>query len=211
MPNEYLNDLAYQQATGGPLIYNDGSATLIQPDFSKALIHIATLTGNAIIGQPVFAPPAGTTVVITLIQDATGSRSVTWDPCYRDPPSWGSSGPANSRASERLYYDGLTYQCVGGSSTFAVATQVARGLTAALALAGNAPIVVATTGVTITPSVGALSVAGVAPGFQRNTIVSITPTVGAIAVAGVAGTMGLGMVPLPGAVTLAGQAAGRSP
>ena len=150
---------------GGAVYVNYGSVAsgFLQPDLSKAYNHLLTATAALLIGQPLYAnpPPRYTRILIQVLQDGTGSRLITWAPCYRDAPSWGSSGPANSSALAVFIADGQGgYQYEGGSSTFAInAGQMVPGVGAAQ-YAGTQPVQQTNK---IAPTVGAVTLAGVAP------------------------------------------------
>jgi hypothetical protein len=208
--SQSFNDTQAVNAYGAPLTFNYGNTgPLATPDFTRALLQVLNLNANVIIGQPAVDPPAGNRVVLTLIQDGTGSRTVTWDTCYRDAPSLGSSGPAYSRASIEFWFDGLTYQYMGGSSTFAVANRTERPGTGGIALSPTTPNVTYTA--SITPTAGAVSLAGVASTVTNNAIVVGGPTVGALTLTGVGPTLATNVQTYQGNVSMVGQPVTRTP
>jgi hypothetical protein len=194
--------------SGVPTWNNGNVQGQFLPDLRRAFRQLFTLVGNAYIGAPIGTPSVGSTIFFDFTQDATGSRVITWDPIYRDPPAWGSSGPALSNAAGEFRFTSQgAWQYVGGSSAWAVQGEGLPVPSGAMLLFTGSPVLLPIGLTLMTPTVGALSLAGVAPGFQRNTIVTRTPTVGSITLAG----LGLALVPPSGAVIVVGQNVTRSP
>lgn len=90
--------------------YNAGnSSTALTVDFTNGQKQKATLTGNATI---TLSSPAVGSYQLKLVQDATGSRTVTWSPTPKYVGS--STAPAinttaNSETIVSVYYDGTSY------------------------------------------------------------------------------------------------------
>lgn len=56
-----------------------GNATgTVVPDLALGTFYFYALTGNTTISNPINAPGPGSEFVISLTQDATGSRTVAW-------------------------------------------------------------------------------------------------------------------------------------
>lgn len=73
-------NFASSSAVGG---YKDnGTGTSLTPDFNTGRTQVIILSGNATINAALNAP-AGDSMTIVLVQDATGNRQVTsWDASY---------------------------------------------------------------------------------------------------------------------------------
>lgn len=90
-------------------IDNGNSGTSDTLDFSTGNYHKSTLTGN--VTFTFTAPNGSTRIQLKLIQDATGSRTVTWPGTVVWP---GGTAPtlstaANSEDIVTFYYDGTNY------------------------------------------------------------------------------------------------------
>lgn len=180
MPTAAGNQQASAEFGGGPAWLDNGNVgALVQPNFQQYLFQSFVLTANATILQPLSPPARGARLVIKLIQDGTGSRTVTWSSIWRDMPNLGSSGPAGSSAMVEILYDGFSYQFVGGSSTFAVGGSYLQPGAGAVTYVGTVPV----SGKVITPTVGSIAIAGVAPTFAQNATY-IAPGAGNIQVRG---------------------------
>lgn len=194
---------------GGPEIYpivNPNS--IYNPDLKKHLYHSVTLQANTTVGQPLFPPPPGNLVVLRLVQDSTGSRTVAWASCYRDAPNWSSGGAALSTALAVFMFDGQSYQFLGGSSAFAVQGSGLTPGAGGVSYLGLVP----KPNLNPAPTAGAVAAGGVAPTVtNRAAIVLRTPLVGAVTVAGVAGNVSAYVATGPGAVVMAGQVPTRTP
>lgn len=165
-----------------------------QPYLQAGLVSTLQLVGNIILGQPIlFNPNPGQRIYIILVQDSTGSRTVSWASCWRDIPSgWASGGAAGTVASGEFVFDGFSWQYCGGSSAFAapgVSINVGTGIVQ-LSLVPSSPVVYGS--VQLTPTISTATLAGVAPVNVRGTVIS--PTAGAATAAGVAVSMGLNML-----------------
>lgn len=191
--------IEYIAQYGGPELYAISNPNSIyNPDLKKHLCHRVTLTNNVTVGQPLNPVPAGNLIVLQLVQDATGSRTVAWAGCYRDAPNWAAGGAALSTALAMFMFDGQSYQYIGGSSAFALQTTALTPASGGAAYLTAVPTLLANPA----PSVAAITFGGVAPGFQRNTIVARGPTVGAVTMAGVAPSVPISIiVPAGGALT----------
>lgn len=77
-------------------------------DFDDEWANVITLTGNATVDVAKF-PPAGAVCTVRVIQDATGSRTVTWDPTDFDGGSEGF--PTLTTIASR--FDLLTFLSTG--------------------------------------------------------------------------------------------------
>lgn len=183
MPTAAGNNAAASEFFGGPAWKDNGSVSgNVQPDLSQYFFQSFTLAGNITLLWPAVPPARFARLIFKFVQDATGSRTVTFSGAYRDAPSLGSSGPAGSVATLEFVYDGGSYQFMGGSTTFAASN-------AALTLAPNAggitfsgapPTVYAITRV---PTVGAITIAGIAPTFAQNASY-IQPQAGSVTLLG---------------------------
>jgi len=84
-------------------------AALTLVDVRTATIHRVTLTANCTLTFP--AAVAGKKLALALVQDATGSRSVTWPAAVRWP---GGTVPTLSAGSSRADY--LSFVCTDGAT-----------------------------------------------------------------------------------------------
>lgn len=94
---------------GTPEYDNGNSSTALTINLLKSNAHKVTLTGNCTF--TLSNPQAGHTYVLRLVQDGTGSRTVTWPAAVK----WeGGTAPTLSTAASAidlvtLYYDGTNY------------------------------------------------------------------------------------------------------
>jgi len=117
----YLLQYSYNQSGYAYFAGNSANAftaNTIIPNCAQGLVQVWTMGGNVTVGAPVNAPSPGVRLQITLIQDATASRTTTWNATYRNAPSW-AAGTAGQRATAVYQYDGVNWQYIGGSSAFA--------------------------------------------------------------------------------------------
>ena len=81
-----VTDLTAAQAN---LLLNDGAATVTTatatgtytPDMSAGMLHDMTVTGTLLIAAPT-SPLIGQVIIFRLQQDATGSRTISWNAAY---------------------------------------------------------------------------------------------------------------------------------
>lgn len=79
------------------------------PDGPTATIHRLTLTANCTLTFPTAA--AGKSFTLVLVQDATGSRTVTWPGTAK----WaGGTAPTLSTGANKIDY--LTFVCTDGTN-----------------------------------------------------------------------------------------------
>ena len=89
----------------------DTDAATVTMDWNRSLFHSVTLGGNRTLAFT--APPDPCLILVELIQDGTGSRTVTW-PTVR----WaGASAPTLSTTAAYIdhiyfFYDGTNYNQV---------------------------------------------------------------------------------------------------
>lgn len=173
------------QTTSGSVLVNNGNVSgNVFPDLRKAFRQLFTLVGATYMGAPIGTPQVGATIFFDFTQDSTGSRVITWDPIYRDPPSWGSSGPAGANAAGEFRFTSQgAWQYVGGSSAWAVQGEGMPTIAGAMALATEAPTILSG-GVVVKPTVGALTATGVAPTRLVQSNTARVPTVGAVTITG---------------------------
>jgi len=91
-------------------VSSSGTAVTI-PAVTTATINRVTLTGNCTLTFP--APLAGTSFVLELIQDGTGSRTVAWPSTVK----W-ASGAAPTLSATAGYRDLTTFLCADGATWF---------------------------------------------------------------------------------------------
>lgn len=100
----FLKNITFSSEYG-----NGNSGTSKTVDWTNAQHQNLTLTGNATLS---FTDPAGpTSVVLKIVQDATGSRTVTWPASVKWP---GGTAPTLSTGASaedlvRFYFDGTNY------------------------------------------------------------------------------------------------------
>lgn len=92
------------------VVASSGSAQTL-PDASVATVHRVTLTANCTFTFP--TATAGRSFTAVLIQDATGSRTVTWPGTVKWPSS--TAPTLTATASRR---DVFTFLCADGASWF---------------------------------------------------------------------------------------------
>lgn len=106
-PIEGINIAEYTQGT--PEYDNGNSSTALTINLLKSNTHLVTLTGNCTF--TLSNPQAGYTYVLRLVQDGTGSHTVTWPANVK----WeGGTAPTLSTAANSidlitLYYDGTDF------------------------------------------------------------------------------------------------------
>lgn len=88
-------------------IFTLTDAATITPDFDNSSIQTVTLAGNRIIANPTNMQDGGTYVII-IKQDATGSRTVTWNSAYKWP-----TGTAPTLSTTANAVDILSFVCDG--------------------------------------------------------------------------------------------------
>jgi hypothetical protein len=86
-------------------------ATQTLPDVPTATINLVTLTANCTFTFPTAA--AGKSFTLTLVQDATGSRTATWPATVK----W-ASGTAPALSTAATAVDFLTFVCVDGTNWY---------------------------------------------------------------------------------------------
>lgn len=91
-------------------VYAGGSqVSAYTPDYNNGTVHTVTLTGNVTFGAPTNMT-AGTSLTLILSQDATGSRTGTWNASYKFA---GGTTPLSTTASAidvvNIFYDGTNY------------------------------------------------------------------------------------------------------
>lgn len=188
----------------GAVVLNAGNVSgNFYPDLRRAFRQLATLIGATYVGAPIGTPQPGSVMYLDFTQDGTGSRVITWDPIFRDPPAWGSSGPAGANAAGEFRFTSAgSWQYVGGSSAWAVAAEGMPTAPGAMALGTAAPSVLSG-GVVVAPSAGSITGSGVAPSrvVQANT--ARGPTAGSVSLSGNAPTLSP-LSPAAGQIGVAG-------
>jgi len=101
--------------------YDGGAQSSITPNIAFGSTQFYTLNANATINAPVNAPAVGARFSLRLAQDATGTRTVTWNAAYRNAPAWTAGTAAQTAYAEFECVDHVanTWQYVGGSTAFA--------------------------------------------------------------------------------------------
>lgn len=97
---------------GVPEVVNTVSATgstETLPDVTTASIHRLTLDANCTLTFP--TPAAGKSFTVVLIQDATGSRTVTWPVSVK----W-ASGTAPTLTTTAAKRDVFSFLCADGTN-----------------------------------------------------------------------------------------------
>lgn len=104
------------------LVVTGASGAALTVNFANGVNQKITLTANCIF---TFTPPVGPgNVTLSLIQDGTGSRVVTWPASVK----WAGAAPtlsttAGARNVIQLWYDGTDYIAVAGSGLLAGMTE----------------------------------------------------------------------------------------
>lgn len=88
-------------------------ATYQLPDVTGDTVHLITLTGNATLEFP--AAAAGKSFLLGLLQDATGSRTVTWPGAVK----W-ASGTAPTLTTTAAKLDLFSFICLDGTNWIGV-------------------------------------------------------------------------------------------
>jgi hypothetical protein len=81
-------------------------AATITPDADSTDIGKVTLGGNRTLAAPAGTPVAGQKLILRLKQDATGSRTVTWNSVYRFA---GGTTPTLTTTASKTDYFGFVY------------------------------------------------------------------------------------------------------
>lgn len=68
----------------GPTVEHGNVSTDLTIDLADGVVHVATLAGNVTVAKPKNLK-AGRTFILVLIQDGTGSRTVSWDAIFKWP------------------------------------------------------------------------------------------------------------------------------
>lgn len=88
-------------------------AATIAWDMSKGLIATVTLAGNRTIGAPTNIP-AGGRIALRVIQDGTGTRTLTWNAAFKWPAGVAPVLTVTAAAVDVItgvIFDGATFQC----------------------------------------------------------------------------------------------------
>ena len=112
--NIFIGDLASNSKQDLTPIYTPSSGGALTVDWSAGVNQRIQLTANCTFTFT--APPPGSTLAVSLIQDATGSRTVTWPTSVK----WGTGGspptlstPPTNIDLVRFYFDGAQYVGIG--------------------------------------------------------------------------------------------------
>ncbi len=110
--------IASDAATDEPPAHVLAFAATITPTATEKVtpITIAALTGNVTIGAPLKAAP-GKILVFSFLQDATGSRTVTWNAVFSLAAANGA-GTANQIGATAFMFTGTKWLQIGGGLTF---------------------------------------------------------------------------------------------
>jgi hypothetical protein len=90
-------------------VFTGNSSTAITLDLANGTVQIITLTGNCVYTFP--TPVAGKSFTLIHLQDATGSRTVTW-PATVDWPS----ATAPTLTATALKADKFVFTAISGTS-----------------------------------------------------------------------------------------------
>lgn len=82
---------------------------------SRTIVLFGTLTGNTTIGAPIGAR-AGMELTFVFAQDATGSRTVTWNAVFK--ASANGAGAASTFGSTTFVFNGTNWVQDAGALTF---------------------------------------------------------------------------------------------
>jgi hypothetical protein len=85
-------------------VLTDGAT--ITPDADVTDIGKVTIAGNRTMAAPSGTPVAGQKLILRVKQDATGSRTMTWNSIYRFA---GGSAPALTTTASKTDYLGFIY------------------------------------------------------------------------------------------------------
>ncbi len=99
---------------------NAGAALVV--DTSAKETQVFTLNANVTVGVPSNTArlPVGAVLVLVLVQDANGGRTLTWNAIWRNAPSGlGGSATSGQRALFEFRWDGASMQYTGGATAFA--------------------------------------------------------------------------------------------
>jgi hypothetical protein len=97
--------VASDTANDEPAAHQLAYAATITPTASEKVtsVVIGALTGNITIGAPLKAAP-GKVIIFSFLQDATGSRTITWNSVFAAAAN--GAGTANQRGATSFMYDG---------------------------------------------------------------------------------------------------------
>ena len=108
---------AVRNNSGANAVQSPVYAATVTPDLSQGdHCVVGTLTGNVTVANPINIPGAGCDFYVTLTQDATGSRTVTWGAAYAGQAA--ISGTASKRTTWHFRYDGTTFHCVATNAGY---------------------------------------------------------------------------------------------
>tara|TARA_R110000803_G_scaffold38694_2_gene83648 strand:+ start:830 stop:2164 length:1335 start_codon:yes stop_codon:yes gene_type:complete len=95
------------------------SATPIIPDANEGFIkEIQALSVNTTINAPTNGN-IGDTLTFTIIQDATGGRTVTWNSVYKFNVAWSDAGnTASTRSTVQFISDGTNWRQIGQQGVY---------------------------------------------------------------------------------------------
>lgn len=111
----------YANAVSEALLQEDTQvvayAATVTPTVSRHrnVMQIAALTGNIAIGAPIGARK-GMSLTFLFTQDATGSRTVTWNAVFKAAAN--GAGAANTVGSTTFYFDGTNWVQDAGALVF---------------------------------------------------------------------------------------------
>lgn len=92
-------------------------AAVCTPDATIVETQTFVMTANLTVGAPIGPRTTGDKLYLVFV-DSNGGHTIAWNSIYRNCPT-PSAGTAGQRLSVELRYDGVSWQCVGGSTAFA--------------------------------------------------------------------------------------------
>lgn len=98
-----------------PTVSNSGASPVV--DASVGEVFVLTLNAPTVTVSAVNPRAVGDRIYVVAIQDQPASRTLAWASNFRNAPT--GSGSAGQRASFEFRWDGVSWQCVGGSTAFA--------------------------------------------------------------------------------------------